>query len=441
MNAGAATRDISPVRPLPLFGYPNVERISTGVHDPILASALYLGSADGGVLLASLDIIFLDPPTARRLRTRISQALGIPEARVFVACTHTHSAPVTLTMQIWKDDPAIPAPDPDYLEWIIDQTVAAAQAAHREARPAAIAWTTADATAVGGNRLSDTGPTDPECGLLAVRDLACGKLMSCVLIYGMHPTVMHEDSTQISSDFPHFARLAVREAFGDATVPLYMTAPAGDQSPRRFVTGQTFAEAERLGRRLGSAVCQALQHLTEASYRSGNITLGGLSAKLTLPVRRFPGIDEARQDLEAANQRFEHLKQAGADHASVRTAECAVFGAEGALKWARLNADGQVAAILAAYLPAEVQALRIGDGILAGFCGELFVEYALELKRRAGPGTFPVSLVNGELQGYIVTPEAADKGGYEAGNRLFDPSAGSLMIDALLKLKETLCQP
>ena len=40
--AGACASDITPVEPLFLFGYPHVERVSTGMHDPLLASALYL---------------------------------------------------------------------------------------------------------------------------------------------------------------------------------------------------------------------------------------------------------------------------------------------------------------------------------------------------------------------------------------------------------------
>ena len=42
LNAGAAAHQISPPRGAALFGYPHVKRTSTGVHDPLLASALFL---------------------------------------------------------------------------------------------------------------------------------------------------------------------------------------------------------------------------------------------------------------------------------------------------------------------------------------------------------------------------------------------------------------
>ena len=42
IRAGVAIEDINPRKPMALFGYPHVERVSTGIHDPILASFLCL---------------------------------------------------------------------------------------------------------------------------------------------------------------------------------------------------------------------------------------------------------------------------------------------------------------------------------------------------------------------------------------------------------------
>ena len=57
--AGVAVRDITPRKPLFLVGYPNVPRISAGVHDPLLASALYLSDGKTALLLISVDILFI----------------------------------------------------------------------------------------------------------------------------------------------------------------------------------------------------------------------------------------------------------------------------------------------------------------------------------------------------------------------------------------------
>ena len=59
--AGAAVRSINPPQGAVLFGYPHVERVSTGVHDPLWASALCLSNDEGRVFLIALDLLFLDP--------------------------------------------------------------------------------------------------------------------------------------------------------------------------------------------------------------------------------------------------------------------------------------------------------------------------------------------------------------------------------------------
>ena len=441
LQAGAAVRPITPSRAAALFGYPHVERVSTGVHDPLLASALFLEDGPRRALVVALDLLFLDPPTARSIRRAVAAETSVPEACVFMSCTHTHSGPVTCRMLCWQDDPAAADPDPSYLKLVEEQVARAAREAARQARPAELAWTTADARGVGGNRLAPDGVTDPEVGVLAVREPGSRALVAVDLIYGMHPTVLHEDSTLVSSDFPHYTRRHLQERLGEALPVVYHTAPCGNQSPRHFVHGQTFQEAERLGRKLGAAAVEAIEMLTDDDFtRHG--TLSGKLQEVDLPRRALPSVPEAEEQLANRRARYERLQAERAERAEVRTAECEVFGAEAAVVLARAHQRGDVERTLAAYQPIQVQTLRIGDASLAGLPGELFAEYALQIKQKAPGRTFAVSLVGGELQGYVVTPEAAGGGGYEAANSLFAPASGAVMADAVLSmLREEGRQP
>jgi hypothetical protein len=52
--------------------------------------------------------------------------------------------------------------------------------------------------------------------------------------------------------------------------------------------------------------------------------------------------------------------------------------------------------------------------------------------------SFVISLANGEMQGYIVTEDAAKEGGYEASNTLFDCDAGSIFVTETLKLLKAM---
>ena len=433
LKAGAAVADIGPKRPMALYGYPHVERISTGVHDPISASALYLESGSEAAVIVSLDLLFLDPPTSRAIRASLAERIGVPQQRVFISCTHTHSAPVTTRLLAWGEDPAIPQPDGEYLEHVGIQAVSAACQARRQARPAELAWTTADATGAGGNRHGPEGATDPQVGILAVRGACGGSMIALSVIYSMHPTVLHENSTWISSDFPHYTRQHVRQQHGSDVVVLYQMAPSGNQSPRYFVRSQTFEEAERLGRKLAAAVNGSVQELLDTRFSDVPVISSDM-CEVDLPRRAIPSVAEAERLLADCRAEYERLQAEGAERPEVRTAQCAIFGAEGTLALARAGEQGRVDEVLDRYRPIEVQVLRIGDAWLAGLPGELFVEYALEIKRLAPAKVFPVSLVNGDLQGYIVTPEAAAAGGYEAANTLFTPKAGEVLVSAVLAM-------
>jgi hypothetical protein len=253
----------------------------------------------------------------------------------------------------------------------------------------------------------------------------------------MHPTVMHEDSTLVSSDFPHYTRQHLRECLGESVTVLFHTAPCGNQSPRYFVNGQTFAEAERLGRKLGASVVAALLGLKESEWSAAPCLKAALEP-VVLPRRRLRGLAEARALLKEYQGTYERLKAEGAPRPEVRTAECAVFGAEGTVALAEAEGRGDIERLLAQYAPFEVQTLGIGGTCVVGLPGECFTDYALAIKRDAKARTFVVSLVNGELQGYIVTPEALAAGGYEATNAIFAPEAGGLLVKTALAMVERL---
>ncbi len=441
LQAGVAVRDVSPRMPMFLVGYPHVARISTGVHDPLLASALCLRNATGAVLLVAVDILFLSAATARALKRRIAGETGVLEEAIFISCTHTHSGPVTMDNLAWRDDPCVPPVDPAYLALITDGIADAAREAARTPHEVEIAWGTTNARGAGSNRLAPDGVTDPEVGLLAVRiknsqrATRNSQLLALATVYGMHPTVLHEDSTLVSADFPGYTRQHLREALGEELVVVYYNAPCGNQSPRYTVTGQTFAEAERLGRMLGERILTGVQAITGFTSEA---ELASAQESIQPIPRAMPTVAEADAQLRKCVETYNHLRAEGAPHALVRTAECAIFGAEETVTLAHAQAAGDLARLHAEYPEALVQAVRVGDAALVGWPCEIFTDYALELKRAASGKVYPVCLVNGELQGYIVTPEAAAAGGYEAATSLFEPETGQLLVEKSLELLEKL---
>lgn len=439
LYSGAAFRDITPHHPVDLYGYPHVQRVSTGVHDPLLATALVLKNDCDTLVLASLDLLMIEPGFAIELRKAVADVVHSPEKHVFISCTHTHSGPVTSHLIGWEQGTTTIAPDPAYLAYVKHQLVLAVEHAVASMHRTAITWTQADATGVGGNRLHEDGITDRVCGLLVVQDLRSSLISALAVIYGMHPTVLHEDSTLISADFPFYTRSTIQTHLKRQIPIVYHNAPSGDQSPRRTVHAQTFDEAERLGSQLGMAICHALDMLDETQWGVDSL-LAGCLKRTTLIRNEIKTMTQAEKALAIAHQQYRELRNRKAPRAEIRTAECAVFGAEGALTLARVQARGDLADRLTQYQTVDIQALRIGDVILIGLPGECFTAYALEIKQQSPLRAFVVSLVNGDLQGYIVTPEQAQLGGYEAAYALFAPESGQILVAVALACAEEMAR-
>lgn len=434
LSAGAAVAEITPLDRQFLFGYPHVNRYSTGVYDPLFSTALYLADGVTQALFVANDIIFVPRESAGRVRAAIAAATGVPAAHIMLTATHTHSAPKTVDYLSNADDPCVPPADPAYLRFFEEQMVAVACAAADKAQPAQAGLAVADGTDVGTNRRNVSGPADPQVPVLLVKSADGQEVIACTVVYSMHPTVLRENTSVVSADFPGAARRLLQRTVLPTGCPiLYHTGPAGNQSPRHVVRASSVGEVERLGGMLGEAIGRVIPSIAcrdDLALRVGR-------RFVELPRRTMPSLAQAEADLVAAAARLAELRRAGGAPQEVRRAEVDWFGAEETVTLARAATDGRLEAAYAACMPAEVQLIQVGPWAFIGWPGEVFVEHALALKACA-PDTFVISLANGELQGYIATEEAAAEGGYEATNALFAPAAGRVLVDTSLALIEEL---
>jgi hypothetical protein len=431
LMAGAATADITPQSSVFLFGYPHVPRSSTGVHDRLEAAALYMRQDGREVIFIANDLIFVGKSLCAEVRRRISIKTGVPMDAIAITATHTHSGPVMVDYVSNSADPVVPKADPVYLKGVAESMVEAACAAVRSARPAEAGLAVAQAEGVGSNRHDPTGPADPAVPVLMVRALADQQPIACMMVYAMHTTVLHEDSTLVSGDFPCFTRryLRAQGLLPEHCPVLYHNGASGNQSPRYVAQANTFAEAQRLGEKLGAAVADAIRRI---NYLTG-CPLRVRRAHVPLQMRAMPAVAEAEGAARAARARFESLQVAQALRTTVRTAECDWFGAEETVALARADADGRLRGVADLCAPAEIQVIELGQWKFVFWPGEFFVEYALQVKARS-PRTFVVTMANGELQGYITTPEAARRNQYEAANAVFCSSNGERIVNATLQL-------
>ena len=105
-----------------------------------------------------------------------------------------------------------------------------------------------------------------------------------------------------------------------------------------------------------------------------------------MPVRSFPPVEEARAEMERARKAFAEMPDD--NYIEKRNCELAMFGAENEFYYAEMSENSDVRD---AELPCEVMTLRLGDTLICGLQGEIFVEYGLELKA-ASPCEKPLYL-------------------------------------------------
>ena len=92
---GYARVDITPQSSVPLAGYGNTSmRMSRTIRDELYASCFAITDREENtILLMSIDLSRITTKEAEDVRAAAQQRFGIPADHVFIAGTHTHSAP------------------------------------------------------------------------------------------------------------------------------------------------------------------------------------------------------------------------------------------------------------------------------------------------------------------------------------------------------------
>ncbi len=429
--AGAAITDVTPRKPMFLHGYPHVERISEGVHDPLYASAVIIDNGEEQIGFCAVDVIFISKEITRQVRELVEKAPGINGENLMISASHTHSGPVTFSDIFY--DPVVPEADPEYIAYLVDKLAQVYIKAFEQKRRCKIAIAVADGSGVGGNRRSKTAATDPEVPVLVLKDAETDKVFALSTVYCMHPTVLHEDSKLYSADFPGYTRQYLREKLGDEAILLYHTGPSGNQSPRHFIHSNTFEEARRLGHLLGDRIVKSVLKLRDTDFKQW-VNLEVRKTEAILPEKKFLPVKEAREKVVLVKEKLDSMRAGQFSSADVRTVECDWFGALENRQLSEMAANGKLQEVYRSVLPAEISVVTVGDVHFVFLPGELFVEYSLEIKQKQEEKTFVISLSNGVLAGYIVTEEAEKEGGYEASNSIFPASAGKVIVEKALGL-------
>jgi len=411
---------IVPPFPTAMGGFADRTAQFTGVHDDLYVRALFLDDGETRLMILGSDLIYSDGQLTRRVRARLSAEAGVPPDHILLGAAHNHSSPSGFQR--------LPAGETNpLLDFLVERFTEAGLEARRSAAPARLGFGAGRLEGATRNRQqANETVIDPQVGVLRVESAEDRSLIAALFNFTGHPVILGSQNLLLSGEYPGQAARTIEEVLGG--VAIFTQGAAGDVTVHR--QGDPFLEVARVGRLLAGEVIKTAEFIRPAA----DAGLAAGSTVVTLAARAFPSpevaraeLQRARAELEAARGRGERPEVARELEAIVRLRESDVRGAE-----ARAASDE-----LPLTVEAEVQVARIGELVLIAIPGELFVEYALEMRQRTaqalGKATVVVGYANDHL-GYIVTPRAVRTGGYEASVTRLDETAGRELTEAALRL-------
>jgi neutral ceramidase len=246
-----------------------------------------------------------------------------------------------------------------------------------------------------------------------------------------HPVILGSRNLKLTGEFPGWASRTVEQVLGGVAV--FTQGACGDITVHR--DGDPWLEIQRLGRLVAGEVIKTAEFIRPAE----DVTVDAASTPLTFPPKPIPPAEESKTKVAEAEANYEEAVKADAPEPLQRQLRQKVDLHSASVRQAELIAEGRLE--LPESYEAEVQVLRIGDAVIVTAPGELFVEYALELRQRIAQ-TFnrPMMLVGyaNDYIGYIVTPRAMQTGGYEASVARVGPEAGREIVETAMALLSSL---
>jgi len=261
--AGWGGVDITPPGPITMGGFgQRAGSVSTGVHDPLTARALYLRSGKSRLLFVSTDLVCIPTGLADTVIGRLVEA-GIAKAgEICLTASHTHSGPEV--MEFFVRTEAVT----EYLTMLEERLINVCEAAVKSARPCRARCGVGDVDFLFNRRTrGEPNRVDGRTFALELRATDEGSNSAVLFGCGCHPVTLGHENMLISADYPGYARTHIIERTGaDAALFFNMaegnvipnTRPRYDSLDTRGYRGGTFQDARNIGHTLADAVVDSL---------------------------------------------------------------------------------------------------------------------------------------------------------------------------------------
>ncbi len=445
---GAAQADITPDRPISLSGQ-FYNRISTNILSRCTANVLALESRENGkpgdcAILVSLDVVSLRDTQEEFKRYLAGRMPGFDTNKIFLAATHTHTGP-TLAQTNFNNYGNAMQPR-EYVPFMFERMGDAVIKAWESRKPGAVAWGLGHAVVGANRRVAYANGTSvmygktnvPEFrGLEGWEDHAVdilyffdgGRKLVATAITVPCPSQTAEHLHEVSADYWHNVREAIRGKHGRDVVVLGFCAPAGDQVPRpmlrnaaeeRMLRLRKLSRLQELGRRIIVAFEETLA-VAQDDIRV-DVPFAHRVERFDVPGRKL------------TEQEYAEAKKGYADYLKKDDKIAEVYGRKNWFKRTLDRYEAQQKADPKGTI--EMHVLRIGDVAIATNPFELFVDYAMRIHGRSPAGqTVLIQLASPVgTNGYLPSERAVAGGGYSAvpQSSQIGPEGGQVLVERTL---------
>lgn len=256
LHVGIGKTDLTPPVGTPSAGYTDRKGEGMqGIHDPLLAVALFIDSGEKKIILCSVDHLGFTHEMAEEIIRQVHREPGLENCDIYIASSHTHSGGgAYFNMPPIGESLAGPY-SPSVTKFYIEATARAVIQASQYPVPAKIGIGYGKAGEL--SRYRGLWPKD----FSPLSDVAVIKVtklddtpLAVLFTYAVHPTVLKSQNRLFSADFVGYTRDRLQFLLGPTVQPLYFNGAQGDIIPVIFNEDDRFDSCERLGQSLAETV-------------------------------------------------------------------------------------------------------------------------------------------------------------------------------------------
>lgn len=436
MKAAALSIDITPPVGLPIGGNVRADNKSIGVHDNLFCNIILLEDKRETVCFLSFDLLGLHFDSCRLIKSQISTKTGLNQKNIVISSTHTHSGPDVL--DFFKEE--IDSECVSYIKNIAEKVADGVRQAFDQLQDMQMRISKKAVDDLSFNRrlimksgsvkmnweypdekygLKEAGPIDPDLFVIALSDAQCS-VKALILNFTLHPAVLVGQDWLWSRDFINYLDEYIKRHLGDNVVVFFANGAEGNINHIDFRNknqGRGFKEAERIGKKLGEYVLEAL----DCSKPVEDISLVCVSSAVKLPYRKISEVDKKKAE--------ELLIKSGGIIPSL------IDGCPDEIYAQQIMKMSKRAELFAV---TEMQTIRFAENIvIITMPGEVFVEFGLKIKEISECENTLVFGLTNDCIGYVPTRAAFRQGGYEirtATSSQLDELAGEMLINEIKQL-------